>query len=399
MAGPVSYGRAEERSLTFGRFGTVHLYYESPRPSRVVLFASGDGGRNLGVVDMARSLASLDALVVGVDIVHYLGELARSFEPCGFPAGDLEQLSQYVQRELDFPAYVPPVLVGYSSGATLVYAAMVQAPSNTFRAGLSLGFCPDLTLGKPLCRGSGLEWTIGAKPGSYVFQPSATLEVPWVVLQGAADQVCDPSSTESYVRRVRQAEIILLPKVGHGFAVQRNWMPQFREAFSRIFRMEIPSPEIPVKSLSDLPLIEVPAKKTAGDLLAVHLTGDGGWGVTDKGLSAELAEQGIPVVALNSLKYFWNRRTPESASQDLARILSRYILAWGKARVMLVGYSLGADVLPFMYNRLPDDLRQRVVSVVLLGPAHGSRRQLGECPPAYCRGCLSRQRGLGRIPR
>jgi type IV secretory pathway VirJ component len=360
---------AEEQQMSFGRFGTVHLYYESPRPSKVVLFVSGDGGWNLGVVDMARSLASLDALVVGIDIVHYLRELAQSSEPCGYPAGDFEQLSQFTQKALDFPDYVTPVLVGYSSGATLVYAALVQAPATTFRGGLSLGFCPDLTLGKPLCRGSGLEWTMGPKPGIYVFQPAATLEVPWVVLQGTADQVCDPGSTESYVRRVRKGDIILLPKVGHGFSVQRNWMPQFREGFSSIFRGEAPSPVIPAEGLSDLPLIEVPTKENSGDLLAVHLTGDGGWGVTDKGLSAELARQGIPVVALNSLKYFWKRRTPESASQDLARVLSRYILAWGKARVILIGYSLGADVLAFMYNRLPAELQQKVVSVVLLGPS------------------------------
>ncbi len=369
VPGPIHGGVVEERSLTFGRFGEVHLYYESPRPSRVVLFISGDGGWNLGVVDMARSLASLDALVAGIDIVHFLGELARSSEPCSYPAGDLEQLSQFVQKELGFPAYVQPVLVGYSSGATLVYAALVQAPSTTFRGGMSLGFCPDLTLAKPLCRGSGLEWTMGEKPVLYIFQPAATLEVPWVVLQGTIDQVCDPPSTESYVRKVKNAEIISLPKVGHGFSVPKNWMPQFREAYGRIFRAQQSSPEARVESLSDLPLIEVPAKETSGDLMAVHLTGDGGWGVTDKGLSAELAGQGIPVVALNSLKYFWTRRTPESASQDLARIFSRYIKAWGKARVILIGYSLGADVLPFMYNKLPVDLQDKVVSVVLLGPS------------------------------
>jgi type IV secretory pathway VirJ component len=362
-------GRSEERTLNFGRFGTVHLYFESPRPARVVLFVSGDGGWNLGVVDMAKSLASLNALVVGIDIVHYLREMARGSEPCGYPAGDFEQLSQFVQKELNFPGYISPVLVGYSSGATLVYAALAQAPSTAFRGGLSLGFCPDLSLGKPLCRGSGLEWTRGRKPTEYIFQPAATLEVPWIVLQGDIDQVCDPASTESYVKRVKNGEIIALPKVGHGFSVQRNWMPQFREAFSRIFREEPPAPEIPVEDLAGLPLIEVPSPSASGDLLAVHLTGDGGWGVTDKGLCTELAKYGIPVVALNSLNYFWTRRTPEGASQDLARILRHYIQAWGKGRVVLIGYSLGADTLPFMYNRLPSELREKIVSVVLLGPS------------------------------
>src|SRR4029450_9754433 len=37
-------------------------------------------------------------------------------------------------------------------------------------------------------------------------------------------------------------------------------------------------------------------------------------------------------------------------------------------RVVLLGYSRGADVLPFMASRLPPDLRARVALVGLLGP-------------------------------
>ena len=35
--------------------------------------------------------------------------------------------------------------------------------------------------------------------------------------------------------------------------------------------------------------------------------------------------------------------------------------------MILIGYSFGADVLPFIVNRLPDDLRKRIASVNLLG--------------------------------
>src|SRR3954464_1412122 len=54
-------------SLTYGRFGQVAIYRSTPHPKNVVLFLSGDGGWNLGVVDMARSLASMDSLVVGIN--------------------------------------------------------------------------------------------------------------------------------------------------------------------------------------------------------------------------------------------------------------------------------------------------------------------------------------------
>ncbi len=225
---------AAEEPLNFGRFGKVTLYYQSPHPSNVVLFVSGDGGWNLGVVDMARELSLLDSLVVGIDITHYMRELAKSKEKCLYPAADFELLSKFVQKKLNFPKYVTPVLVGYSSGATLVYATLVQAPSNTFRGAISLGFCPDLPLTKPLCRGSGLEWEPGPKGKGVNFLPATTLEVPWIALQGTIDQVCDPNATENYVKKVKGGEIVILPGVGHGFSVPKNWMPQFKRAFSRL---------------------------------------------------------------------------------------------------------------------------------------------------------------------
>ncbi len=123
------------------------------------------------------------------------------------------------------------------------------------------------------------------------------------------------------------------------------------------------------QTLKDLPLIEVPALGPERDILAVLITGDGGWAIGDRGLAEELATNGIPVVGLNSLKYFWTRRTPETASVDLARILRHFLSAWGKKRIVLIGYSRGADVLPFMLNRLPDDLRQSVKTAVFIGPS------------------------------
>ena len=366
---------ATEETQRFGVFGEVWLYYQSPHPAQVVLFVSGDGGWNKGVVDMARALSSEDALVVGIDILYFLRELENSQENCLYPAGDFELLSKFVQQHLNFPEYVPPVLVGYSSGATLIYASLVQAPSITFKGGISLGFCPDLETTKPFCHGNGLEWTTGPKGKGYSFLPAKILEVPWVALQGEVDQVCNPGETEKYVSQVKNGEITMLPKVGHGFAVQKNWMPQFKEAFMRLTSVQsgqssAPTPQPQAVEVKDLPLVEFLASDTSEDFLAVHISGDGGYGVTDKGISNGLASKGIPVVGLNSLKYFWKRRTPEEASGDLERILNYYLSAWKKNKVILIGYSMGADVLAFMVNRLPEDQRSKIQMAVLLGPSH-----------------------------
>jgi type IV secretory pathway VirJ component len=73
------------------------------------------------------------------------------------------------------------------------------------------------------------------------------------------------------------------------------------------------------------------------------------------------------VVGLNALQYFWDAKDPEGAGRDLGRIIAYYSEAWHKPKVALVGYSLGADVLPFMINRLPAEQRKQVVATALIG--------------------------------
>jgi type IV secretory pathway VirJ component len=74
------------------------------------------------------------------------------------------------------------------------------------------------------------------------------------------------------------------------------------------------------------------------------------------------------VVGLNSLQYFWTPRNPSVAGADLERVIRRYLTTWKKEEVILIGYSFGADVLPFMAAELPTDLRNRIKLVALLGP-------------------------------
>src|SRR5262249_37106900 len=57
------------------------------------------------------------------------------------------------------------------------------------------------------------------------------------------------------------------------------------------------------------------------------------------------------------------KRTAEEASRDLERIIEET----HKSRVVLAGYSRGADVLPAMISRLPAPTRAKVRLVALLG--------------------------------
>jgi type IV secretory pathway VirJ component len=365
-----------EETFTFGRFGKVFLYRSTPIPAHVILFVSGDGGWNLGVVDMAKALCEMDALVVGIDITRYLKQIELSKEACSYPAADFEALSQFVQKRLNFPTYNYPVLIGYSSGATLVYATLAQAPASTFRGAISMGFCPDLLLSKPFCRGSGLTAIQGPKTKGYIFQPASSLEPPWVVLQGAIDQVCDPVQTEAFVKQVAAGRLIALPKVGHGFSVRRNWMPQLKQAFEQLMQPSKGTFKEPSKEpghpeateVKGLPLIEVASAQSGMDSMGILLTGDGGWGVTDRGIAESLAAHGVPVVGMNSLQYFWTQRTPEGCAADITRVIRHYQDLWNRSRLILIGYSFGAEVLPFVVNHLPDEIKTKIIVIALLGP-------------------------------
>ncbi len=419
---PAALPADPSREWTMGgrRFGTLHVYQPSAHPQRVVLFVSGDGGWNLGVVDMARMLERRDTLVVGINIRQYLRGLGAEAGSCAYPAADFESLSQAVQQKVGMPNYEPPVLVGYSSGATLVYAVLAEAPANTFRGAVGLGFCPDLDLPKELCKGNGLEFDVKERPRrhplhghraageatpahaaappaatpapaakatpaatpvpdlrlTYIFRPAQHLEGKFVVLQGTIDKVCDPPSTERYVHQVPGGEVVMLDKVGHGFAVPSRWQAAFEHAVSSMYggrpvaTATAATPSGP-EGVEDLPLVEVPVKRKVGTAeLAVLLSGDGGWAGIDRDVAGALAAAGMPVVGWNSLQYYWHPRTPDQAAADLARILRRYLARWHAEHAVLVGYSFGADVLPFLVMRLPEELRSRVSLVTLLGPSH-----------------------------
>ena len=374
LAGLTTATAGPAETVNFSRFGSVTVYRGSSTPRDVVLFLSGDGGWNLGVVSMAQTLVEQGAVVAGIDIRHYLAQLENSPDKCVSPDVDFENLSHYLQAKIGIRQYLQPTLVGYSSGATLVYAILAESPDGLFKGALSIGFCPDLDLKKPVCRGDGIESTRRNNARGQLqgvdFLPARKLSGKWISLQGQIDQVCPAPLTQKFIAAVPGAEVVVLPKVGHGYSVQRNWLPQFEAAYGKITAPppQAPRPPLLPAPVADLPLTEVPAAAgTSSPWLGIFLSGDGGWVGLDRDVSDELARHGIPVVGWDSLKYFWSPRTPAGAAADLDRVLRHYSHAWRKSRALLLGYSQGADTMPFMVNRLPPPTRAMVDLTALLG--------------------------------
>lgn len=365
-------------SLKYGNFGWIKLY-SSDKSNELVLFISGDGGWNAGVVSMAKNIATKNAMVAGIDIRHYFAVLHTEKNDCYYPASDFEDLSLALQKKYHFQNYIKPILVGYSSGATLVYGMLVQAPANTFKGGIALGFCPDLKTGKPLCKGSGLTYHNLPQPGNFYLEKYNSLTAPFIVLNGYADQVCNYDATKTFLAGMHNAQLILLNKVGHGFSVPGNWMPQFLTAFKEIVNAPSYSQTVQQKNYEnqeiinqrtpgDLPLTVIPSAIKSDAPLMFMISGDGGWTSFDQSFAEQLSQRGITVIGLDAQKYFWNEKKPDQTTADLSKAIEFYLQQFGKKNFVLAGYSFGASIVPFIASRLNNDLKAKLKTVVSISP-------------------------------
>jgi type IV secretory pathway VirJ component len=372
LCGRFAASAAGPDEMSYPGFGKLYLYKAVGSPDRVMIFISGDGGWNEGVANMALKVKTANTLVIGVDIRRVLKAMNQKKGNCLYPAEDFEAMSQFVQKKLGYDTYTVPVLIGYSSGATLVYGLLAQGPGNTFRGGIAFGFCPDIAVNKAFCKGSG-EFTSQKRRDGKGFDlgQAKRLAVPFISLQGMTDQICDYGTTVAFLRNVPGSEVISLPKVGHGYSVEDNWVPQFKRAYDSLFKKAPEdSPVTGPANMPELPLKITPAAKGLnGNTLVLLISGDGGFTGFDQQVADLYASRGMPVIGLNSLKYFWKKKSPQQTASDILNLLKAYMEPWKKERVVLVGYSFGADVLPFVYNLLPPDFKQRVAHIALLSPS------------------------------
>ena len=351
---------ANPTHLSHGRFKDLAIYSPEKSATSFVLLLSGDEGWDSTADTLAEQLAQQGAMVAGIDFPKFKAALAADGADCVFPDGDLENLSHFVQAYAHSSTYLAPLLLGVGSGGSMAYAVLAQAPKDTFAGALSLGFCPHLNLDKPLCKGSGLELDV-ARGSGLELKPIKSLANPWVTLQASKGASCPVAATRDFVAQIQGAAIAVLPAVSG---------PSLLAAFSKLAAAKSHRGLAPPSAaLGDLPVVEVPAQANAAasDSFAIFMSGDGGWAGLDQDIAAALSAQGIPVVGLDSLRYYWTKRTPEGLAADTDRMIRYYLAHFGKKKALLIGYSQGADVLPFAVNRLPQATRDQVALAAILG--------------------------------
>jgi type IV secretory pathway VirJ component len=358
--------------LSYGRFNDLAIYSPAGSPKSFVLLLSGADGWNPHVAVLARQLAEHGALVGGIDLPKLDANLAADGSDCVFLDGDLENLSHFLQAYYHAPTYLPPFLMGYQAGAILAYATLVQAPPHTFAGAVTVGLSPTSNLRKPLCKGSGLDSTRlpGVDGAAIRYLPAKRLASPWVLFQADHDPASSAFDAAQFIAGTQGAALVTLRGLGSDYSPVEAWAPKLLAAFDTLVARTASETLPPAPAaLGDLPVIEVPAQPgtAPADTFAIILSGDGGWAGLDKEVADALSAHGIPVVGLDSLRYFWSARTAEGLARDIDHMIRYYLARLAKKRVLLIGYSQGADVLPFAANRLPAATRATAALAVLMG--------------------------------
>lgn len=198
--------------LSHGLFSEVRIYRPVGPVRSLALLLSGDGGWDPGLIPLVLRLNRQGALVAGIDTRAWLASMEQVSTTCAAPAASLADLGRRLQERYALKG-LKPVLIGHSAGATLAYVALAQARPGTFGGALTLSFCRELELSKPLCAAPAVQGTRRGRAIRLV--PAGVLPAPWVAMHGIEDRVCPVAEGRAFVQSVPGARFIPVPGSGH----------------------------------------------------------------------------------------------------------------------------------------------------------------------------------------
>ncbi len=349
-------------TLNFEAFGDVTVYGDAAKAGPVTIILSDKSVSADTRAVIAKKTAARGALAALVDLDTYFKGMADHPESCAYHSWEFEKLSKYVQKTLNRPSYQPPVLVGLGGGAGLAYTTVTEAPRGTFAGLFTSGLCPIVQMPKDLCANEDDTWEHGDRAGMATLKPLDKSDEPWVALPTTRPQ-CAAQASVDFFDDVDGAKVLPVSKASWSTG---PWAEQVGEAIWHEM-LSRPQPVL-ADGIADLPVVEQRADNPKHKTLAIVVTGDGGWAGIDREIADQLNKAGMDVVGFNSLQFFWEKRTPDETAQAVSRVISHYTKAWKPDGVLLVGYSFGADITPFVVRRLPTDDVAQIKAIALLAP-------------------------------
>src|SRR5258707_15094469 len=94
--------------------------------------------------------------------------------------------------------------------------------------------------------------------------------------------------------------------------------------------------------------------------LVFYISGDGGFNKFSTSFMQTLNKEGFAVLGLDAKDYFWNKKDPAEAAKAIESAIDQYNRQWKRTNIILIGYSFGADVAPFILTHFSADLYARI---------------------------------------
>lgn len=339
-------------SVSSGRLNDIRLVAPEGDPKAMVVYFSDRTGWKLADDTNVAALKGDGNAVLGVDMASYAVELDKADGVCLYVVAEITNLAQNAQRMLGIQTYLPPIVAGVGQGATFAYAALADAPSNTLGGAVGWDFRNELTLRLPFCPGSKSTLNASGKSWSYGFN---------VATPEAATIFVDTSLIDTIRKQASSQDNVFVEELDSATAAD-----QLVQAVSTLSDVAEP--------FGGLPAVDLPSS-TPTKAVAIFVSGDGGWRDIDKTMGEWLATRGVHVVGLDALRYFWSKRTPEQLAADI-RTLAGDADPQANLPILLIGYSFGADTIPFSYKLLPPDMMDRVRVIGLLSPSQTASFQV-----------------------
>jgi type IV secretory pathway VirJ component len=111
---------------------------------------------------------------------------------------------------------------------------------------------------------------------------------------------------------------------------------------------------------------------TSDKPLVIFFTGDSGRSRFDEKLTDSLCANNIPLMCINSYKFFRRRKTPQQTLDSILPYIDLNLKKYNRQKFIFAGYSFGSEVVPFLYNLLSDEWKDKVEFIVLLSPSYNS---------------------------
>jgi type IV secretory pathway VirJ component len=324
------------------------LLPDGPAQGSVMLFSS-ENGWNSEDHALAVRLRAEGAAVVGIDLPRYLAALDGEGKDCVYLVADFESLGHQLERATGATTFHAPIVAGTGQGGALAINILAQTPADTLGAAIAADPADGVPLTTQFCTKQ--PRTEGSAGWVYAL-PAGAQPAPLTVVLSA-------SATAENARRLGE-----LAGGGVDFrtdAADGSLSPVFSDAVAAaVARAAGTGDAAAVVELATTPKLGV---------MAIVLSGDGGWRDLDKQIAGILQSEGVPTVGLDTLRWFWSARTPQETGAELAWLIDLYTDKWKVPKVILVGYSFGADVLPDAYLTIPPEARAKVAQISLLGLA------------------------------